>query len=689
MGHLRAVVVLHVLSLTDPFPSRSLTFNNPTDRIEIGRASKRENKNLAPSPHNALFDSRVMSRIHAVLRVSQEKKLVYVCDPGSMHGTWLNKKKIPLDKEITLSDGDELTFGVEVIRGSETFPPLAVRCECQWLETPHVPIPSIDKALASLRDSKEDQQKPCSLSASNTFCVPDDDDDDDDYDDEDIEFAAATTTAVDLTTDQTSESNASDAGSDSEDSRSVVEVPSPMTSPLKNGDPKDTQPSELLTGPTQGPIQNSDKPSNVANPRPKQPLATPRMTPPSTGYESEDAGGEDQYYDEYFAHSSGEESNVEAENWDVDGGEEEEEEEQADDEQQQEEDEDEEGKEDEGPKIPNLVEVTLTDLEQRTVEPAEMPTTLYHAWNLEQGASSGGGEPQTTTNIPVSASNPRDSFTHSLLENKLSSNDPPQKERTMPCTDPIAPLYAPFTRPDPQHYYLPSARLPEPLPSYIGNSTFLPPLMQKPQSHSGYTPPLQNSYSSTAPYNDGPFAAGMTMSNVLPPRPPRANTTSGSSKHSFMPFREPVAPHMPRTFCDATLPQDTTKVGQLREWKPPSVTSKLTSGTKRKAAEMETELEATEQSQKTHESVTEDTNLPDAQPQAIITVPNGSESQLTTLSLSESAKEVKEVERPSKQVKTSHRSSIRSHAATAIVGAVVGAVGTIAALASLPPDYFA
>lgn len=35
-----------------------------------------------------------------------------------MHGTWLNKRKVPVETDMALSDGDVLTFGVEVIRGS-------------------------------------------------------------------------------------------------------------------------------------------------------------------------------------------------------------------------------------------------------------------------------------------------------------------------------------------------------------------------------------------------------------------------------------------------------------------------------------------------------------------------------------------------------------------------------------------
>lgn len=56
----------------------------------------------------------------------------------------------------------------------------------------------------------------------------------------------------------------------------------------------------------------------------------------------------------------------------------------------------------------------------------------------------------------------------------------------------------------------------------------------------------------------------------------------------------------------------------------------------------------------------------------------------------EKPRSVPEVERPSKRLKTSDegRGRFVTHAATALAGAVVGGLGTIALLASLPPDYF-
>lgn len=68
-------MTLYPLFQPDVLPFRSLTFAPDTESVKIGRASKREAKGLVPAHHNALFESRVMSRDHAQLRVSFEKKV--------------------------------------------------------------------------------------------------------------------------------------------------------------------------------------------------------------------------------------------------------------------------------------------------------------------------------------------------------------------------------------------------------------------------------------------------------------------------------------------------------------------------------------------------------------------------------------------------------------------------------------
>jgi hypothetical protein len=39
-----------------------------------------------------------------------------------MHGIWLNREKLPVDKDTIVNNGDVLTFGVEVVRGVGKLP---------------------------------------------------------------------------------------------------------------------------------------------------------------------------------------------------------------------------------------------------------------------------------------------------------------------------------------------------------------------------------------------------------------------------------------------------------------------------------------------------------------------------------------------------------------------------------------
>ncbi|RJE22671.1 FHA domain protein [Aspergillus sclerotialis] len=208
MPERQAVITLHPLFRPDVLPFRSLTFASDSDSVNIGRASKRETKNLAPAHHNAWFESRVMSRDHAKLTVSLEKKDVYIRDNGSMHGTLLNDKKITPHCDVKISTGDVLTFGAEVVRASEIFAPLRVRCECQWFDTHEEKTPGSP-----------------SPQAPNSFCVPEEDDD---VIDVAYDSMPAKDTAI-----HTSNVDDSDVASDSENH--PPEDSTPLTSPSSNG----------------------------------------------------------------------------------------------------------------------------------------------------------------------------------------------------------------------------------------------------------------------------------------------------------------------------------------------------------------------------------------------------------------------------------------------------------------------
>ncbi|KLJ07330.1 hypothetical protein EMPG_17190 [Blastomyces silverae] len=166
----KLVVTISPINFKDPVEDRVLTLSSDKDEIVIGRSSRVPTKDLNPARNNAFFDSRVMSRSHAVITACLQKKQVSITDTESMHGTWLNGNKLIHNEKALLGNLDVLTFGTKVTRGSESFEPLEVRLTLSWIKEAK-PAP-VDPPKSSTRHSV------------NTFVVPDDDDDEDkDFDD--------------------------------------------------------------------------------------------------------------------------------------------------------------------------------------------------------------------------------------------------------------------------------------------------------------------------------------------------------------------------------------------------------------------------------------------------------------------------------------------------------------------------
>ncbi|KAK8024362.1 fha domain protein [Apiospora rasikravindrae] len=104
----------------------------------IGRASKVATKGFVATPDNAWFDSPVMSRTHAELIAHLDTKTLLIKDIGSLHGTFIAKKDTTLEKRLTehesaeLVSGDKIRFGIEILRGRDTFPPCEVDVTMEW-----------------------------------------------------------------------------------------------------------------------------------------------------------------------------------------------------------------------------------------------------------------------------------------------------------------------------------------------------------------------------------------------------------------------------------------------------------------------------------------------------------------------------------------------------------------------------
>ena len=96
---------------------RYLTLEAPSYSVHIGRGSRSGSKDLYPAENNAWFDSRVMSRDHAILKAQLGTKTLTIEDVGSMHGTYLDDVKLSKFQPQVVHDGDAIVFGAEVSRG--------------------------------------------------------------------------------------------------------------------------------------------------------------------------------------------------------------------------------------------------------------------------------------------------------------------------------------------------------------------------------------------------------------------------------------------------------------------------------------------------------------------------------------------------------------------------------------------
>ncbi|KAK1144491.1 hypothetical protein N8T08_005364 [Aspergillus melleus] len=678
----RAVVTLYPLSLSDPIPYRSLTFTPDSDHIEIGRASKREAKNLAPTNKNGLFDSRVMSRNHANIRACLDKKVVFISDGGSMHGTRLNGKKLPVDQEVPIKTGDQVVFGTEVTRGHDTYPPL----ENKPASTSNADRPKV---------------------ATNTFCVPDDDDDDDN--DDDVQVIGKPAPVV-------STVDSSSGSEEGTDDGSVVEISSPKTTPLKDID------GEVRGGSQQTPIE-------VDNEHNEQPLATPRMTPSSNegaiadaDRETRDQLGEssDSEPDSMLDYSEGDLAS------------------QSDDEESES---DEESMSDSS--FESDIELSDADGYSVTVQIPSFP---------ESRKLSQADDPSGKTENAICHSNgqgehapgqkadgagellrnrPRGDGTVELPEirgDAMSSNPQTVLE---PVLEPeVAPKPNPSAWSSSHQLYANTHLHLQPYGkifdhsltgfhsnSYGGGFPEWPSRGSLPVNYQYAQPrnelrlndlPLKEIYRPDSYYRDGPFArqpnAPTVAAGELGPRPKldtnaAATDTTGNGGISDYYGGERNAHSRPDTRLRIS---DIVSLPQIPPQKPLR---------KRKVADMEENSPMDFPQPLLHDTPTfdynasqenqhvgtepEESSLPDAQPQLD---PSGTEetyTQLTTIDATKSAPSIDDLispepqnERPSKRPKTSEASMIRSHAATAVVSAMIGAVGTVALLASLPSDYF-
>ncbi|ETS81414.1 hypothetical protein PFICI_06416 [Pestalotiopsis fici W106-1] len=132
--------------------------------MPIGRASKQESKGLAADVGNAWFESPVMSREHALLTADFDNRSIMLEDTRSLHGTFGRNdqgREVALEPFVKypVQAGDIYSFGADVYRGRQTFPPCVVQAIIRW--------PEIVKTAANNQRT----------TPSNTFSVPEYDED--------------------------------------------------------------------------------------------------------------------------------------------------------------------------------------------------------------------------------------------------------------------------------------------------------------------------------------------------------------------------------------------------------------------------------------------------------------------------------------------------------------------------------
>ncbi|KAG2044107.1 hypothetical protein BDR03DRAFT_1005271 [Suillus americanus] len=129
-------VTLHVESCGGKPAHNVSFFNTRTSHVHIGRKSISDDRSMRKEndDQNAVFACPVVSAKHAKLVLASSGH-VYIVDLKSRHGTHLRKqgettsKMLQPEVEITLADGDVVTFGKAVGQGATLVSPVTVRIE--------------------------------------------------------------------------------------------------------------------------------------------------------------------------------------------------------------------------------------------------------------------------------------------------------------------------------------------------------------------------------------------------------------------------------------------------------------------------------------------------------------------------------------------------------------------------------
>ncbi|KAJ4307580.1 hypothetical protein N0V84_012630 [Fusarium piperis] len=158
--------VLVTLESIDPpsdfaFPDRRFFLTKEKPTVSIGRTSKR-NSSFEAAKNNAWFDSAVMSRTHAELKLDVDKQKVYIKDNGSLHGTYKNEQRLLRGSFTILATGDMVKFGIPIERGMERYPPCTMKARLEFGTVDPEDRPKVfsvpDDTDVEYSDSEKDEQ---------------------------------------------------------------------------------------------------------------------------------------------------------------------------------------------------------------------------------------------------------------------------------------------------------------------------------------------------------------------------------------------------------------------------------------------------------------------------------------------------------------------------------------------------
>ncbi|PYH29834.1 FHA domain protein [Aspergillus neoniger CBS 115656] len=695
----QAIVTLRPLSVSDDLPYRSLEFTSTNNQVNIGRASKRESKNLIPARNNGLFESRVMSRNHAKLWVCFDKQLVYIRDGGSMHGTWINGKRIPTEEDSVIKHDDVVTFGSTVYRGSDTFPPLKVRCEFEWPDPLYAPCVPPSLSSADTMDSQR------TALATNTFCVPDDDDSD----------AKEDSVPMVVASDSASEIDNSTPDSDSDD-QSVMEVSSPLTSPLKRDDARNSHVGACSdtdqVGRHDGQQGSQLSPIDLEHGQHEQPLVTPRMTPPSVidliDEPSNAAHDFDDFIQEADSASAMSTSDDEDSSWgeDYHAGSDDDEDDEVDSQSSfrsnaEQSHEDEESVRSRSLHVLGIRDLIASEASYAVEETnARLPCgndTSRPEFNDRHGEDMACDAETCEPELLAVRNSTSDLRSQSTGPSRIISTEAPPPPILLQPT-----LSSPYGK-----------TVDRSLPSYQNN----PPMMHmdwwNPRTTANTSYSLHIPPTPQVPYADGPFVNNESfLLGETDPACNRGNDSVIASMATPGIVSQEAASSDGQEIQETPMPQKQpdaipTPLPQMQRSEIGLDSVPANKPLKRKAEEIDGSSGSSELDVATYhrdgvdsavtsasQSSDQETCYPDAQPQ----MPTDQQEIPSQLADLDSANELPSVDDPindaettappTKRAKTSSTGRFASHAASAALGVAIGAFGTIAALASLPPDYF-